>query len=498
MRKIALLYIVLLGSLASAAPATAQQIYNFYAPGDWVSFTQTRYITSIAAGFNIVYFATTDGILRYDRSQDEWLDPLTVSDGMPRNDVSKIAVDGLTDEIWIQTPSQAAYYNPTFQDWSYIAEFPMDKVQPPNISIHDLPQLFTPQGYSYFPQGFVTDRYAYEYDITQLLRDDRNRIWAGLWGLGPAEIDISRDDLKLMPQGLYEDDVAGLTVDGDEVWFLGGGSGIEGTITYYNQTTSEWSYYDPHRNSGIISDQYLTIAHDSNNVWIGTDLGLVRCDKKSHTFKSYSHFDGIYGQRVTALLPIENNLMIGTDEGISVFDIKRDTIYNANSELTAGLLVFDFAINGRTIYAATERGIYTLQWGGSSWKPLKLKDPLLHGYVYNIQVADSSLYAISDDGVVVVDLNDNSTKVWDLYTEFKNADLFVLLVHDGVIWVGGTSGLFRYNARTRTWYQYSENDGLISSHVTSLSPDGNFIWIGTDSGATRFYWANFNRNDWYK
>jgi ligand-binding sensor domain-containing protein len=174
--------------------------------------------------------------------------------------------------------------------------------------------------------------------------------------------------------------------------------------SYFDQVAGTWSYYNPRRTGGIVSDQYYTITHDEKNIWIGTDQGLVRAEKSSHSFESYTHFEGIFGERVTALLPIENNLMIGTDVGISVFDLKRDSIYSANSRLTAGLLVFDFAIDGRTIYAATERGIYSLKWGGSTWKPLELKDPLLGGYVYDIQVADSSLYAVSDDGVVVVDL----------------------------------------------------------------------------------------------
>lgn len=476
----------------------AQQIYNFYSPGDWVSFTNTRYVTSIATGFNTVYFGTTGGILRYDRSQDRWLDPLTISDGMPDNRVRQVVADELTDEIWVQTASQAAYYNPTFADWSYISDFPEERIEPPGISLRDLPQLLTPPGYSYFPQGFVTDRNMYEYEITELLRDDRNRIWAGLWGLGPAEIDLTINDLRLMPQGLWENSVAGLDVDGDEIWFLSAGETSIGTITYYNQATDVWSYYDPRRSGGIVSDLYFTITHDDESIWIGTEQGLIRGDKDSHTFTSYTHFEGIFGERVTALLPIENNLMIGTDAGVSVFDIKRDSIYNANSQLTAGLLVFDFAINDRTIYVATERGVYSLKWGGSTWLPLELKDPLLRGYVYDIQVVDSSLYAVSDDGVVIVDLDNRTTQVWDLYTEFKNAELFVLLVHDGVIWVGGPSGLFRYNQRTRNWYRYSENDGLISSQVSSLAADGDFIWIGTDRGATRFYWADFGRSDWYR
>src|SRR5512136_716223 len=90
-----------------------QRLYRFYNPGDWVSYTETRYVTSIARGFNTVYFGTNGGILRYDIRFDKWLDPLTISDGMPDNRVRRLAVDRMTDELWADTPLGVGYFNPT-------------------------------------------------------------------------------------------------------------------------------------------------------------------------------------------------------------------------------------------------------------------------------------------------------------------------------------------------------------------------------------------------
>jgi ligand-binding sensor domain-containing protein len=113
-----------------------------------------------------------------------------------------------------------------------------------------------------------------------------------------------------------------------------------------------------------------------------------------------------------------------------------------------------------------------------------------------MQIVDSLLYTAGDDGVVVVNLNDNSDQLYDRNTKFHNAELKILLVHQGVIWVGGSSGLFRLNKRTGNWYRYTTNDGLVSQRISGLAGDGDYVWIGTDQGVTRFFWKVFNRSDW--
>lgn len=480
----------------TAAGLHAQRIYRFYQPGDWVSFTNSRFVTGIARGFNTIYFATTGGILRYDKINERWLDPITVSDGLPDNRIRRFAVDRMTDEIWVDTPVGASYYNPTFEDWSTVINFPVEKVQPTAFTAVDMPQLFTPPGYSYFVPNILTDRNLLEYRITQMLRDDNNLAWMGVWGLGPALADLTISNLEIMPQGPYDDDVADLDIDGNEMWFLGGGQGLPGTISYYDRDDDHWEYFDARRDRGIISDQFYTVTHDRKSVWIGTELGLVRMDRRAHTFQSYSPFDGLSGERVTALHSIKNNLLIGTNEGITIFDYVRDTLYAANTDLTARLTVFDFDQRDSTIFAATDIGVLSLTWGGSTWKRMLFDAPYLRAPVYDIQVVDSLLFTVGDDGVVIVNLNDYSYTVHDRATVFRNATLTTLLVDEGIIWVGGRDGLYRFNAAKGSWYRYTTSDGLISLEVRSLAADGDYLWIGTDRGATRFFWKNFDRSDW--
>ena len=61
--------------------------------GDWVTYTNFRYVTSAAMDQTTVYFATTGGVIRFDKFTKEWLDPLTITDGLPDSRVNNIAYD---------------------------------------------------------------------------------------------------------------------------------------------------------------------------------------------------------------------------------------------------------------------------------------------------------------------------------------------------------------------------------------------------------------------
>lgn len=489
-------YFAILLALILTCDSSSQRLYRFYDPGDWVTYTNCRYVNNIARGFNAVYFGTRGGILRYDIFADKWLDPITVSDGLPSNIIRQLAVDRITDEIWVETSRGGSYFNPTWQEWRDNLSFPQDKVQPAGIRVSDLPSLFPSEGYTYMLGGTLMDHNLMEYPITRLFRDDADVVWMGIWGVGAAKGDLRRLDLKIMSFGPYDDDIAFLDRDGEDFWFLGGSNGMPGTITHYDRSLDRWEYFEPKREDGIVSDFFSALAHDERNVWIGTDQGLVRMDKRTSRFQSYTQFEGIYGEQVIALLPIKNNLLIGTDRGVSVFDLARDSIYSANSPDMRGRPIYAFAIRDRSIYAGTENGVITLDWGASQWRRLSPSTSFLTGAVYDLQVVDSILFTAGDDGVAVINLNDGSERIYDCNTRFRNAELTALLVHNGILWVGGSSGLFRLNPRTGNWYRYTTSDGLASQRVTGLVGDGEYIWIGTDQGATRFRWKAFSRSDW--
>ena len=56
------------------------------------------------------------------------------------------------------------------------------------------------------------------------------------------------------------------------------------------------------------------------------------------------------------------------------------------------------------------------------------------------------------------------------------------------VWVGKENGLLKYVKRENRWYRYSRADGLLDNSVRWILLDGDYIWLGTGRGLTRFFW----------
>ncbi len=64
-------------------------------------------------------------------------------------------------------------------------------------------------------------------------------------------------------------------------------------------------------------------------------------------------------------------------------------------------------------------------------------------------------------------------------------------VKDNIVAVGTPDGLLLiYQGNKQHHYMYTVNDGLASNNVKDLVFDGDYIWVGTDEGLTRFWYKN--------
>lgn len=61
--------------------------------------------------------------------------------------------------------------------------------------------------------------------------------------------------------------------------------------------------------------------------------------------------------------------------------------------------------------------------------------------------------------------------------------------------MGTETGLWKLRRQTGGWRVFTTEDGLPDNIVQAMLLDGEFIWLGTPQGATRFYWDNPLRID---
>jgi ligand-binding sensor domain-containing protein len=489
---------------------------GMYQEGDWVSYSVFRYVTSIALDFDHVYFGTTGGVIRYDRYEKKWDPPFTTSDGLPDNWIRNIACDPDRNEIWVDTYSGAAMYQPTFQEWSQEFDFPAHLAESDTSNVK-LPDFFMEPGLTLQPGRYLMDSNLNQYKITDYLKGDLDDLWIGTWGLGAGLASLRHLQLTILKFGLYDKDVKTILIDGDQIWF--GGSGFvyrSQGITRYDRRKGTWDYYYAPETPFLVTNQVNVMDANEEFVWFGTEDGLVRLDKKKDSWKSYSIFSGLPDNEVTALNVDGDILWIGTRYGLALYSTKRDSIARINDPLLKGIYIYCILPDSHFVWVGTERGVYTLDRSKKTWYRFSTPDNLLFGQVRSIAKysaaslhSDSldsiggTIYSGSDEiwfgtdmGVLGYNPVTDQRMIYRSKFELPEANVVKLACGERYVWVATGNGVLRLDKKRELWTEYNKEDGLLDDFVQDLVLDGDYIWFGTPQGVTRFFWNNPRLRDY--
>jgi ligand-binding sensor domain-containing protein len=470
-----------------------------YLPGDWISYSMFRYITSITQDYNRVYFGTTGGVSRYDRSAQKWDTPFTTSDGLPSNFVTDLAYDPDRNEVWANTGAGAAVYNDIFAVWNWEPSFPQ------NLSTSDtskikLPDLFTEFGPTTSGSDWVMDSHLDRYPISDYLTGEYyDELWVGTWGLNAGLASLRRLQLKMFRFGLYDKDVKALLVDGDQIWF--GGTGFTAPsagITRYDRKKANWEYYVAKYVPFLPSNQVNVIDSDSSYVWFGTEDGLAGMNKKDGRWISYSNLGGLPHNDVTALKSDGRYLWIGTSSGLALFDLEADSLRSVNDPALEDLYVSCILPDSYYVWVGTEYGVFTLDREKQTWYRFSTPEGLLNGWVRSIvrwsdgkpASGQEEIWFGTDNGILGYSPLTDERTAYDNRMNFPGLQVVKLACDDRYLWAATPDGVWKLNRATDIWVRYSTDDGLLDDNVQDLALDGDYIWFGTPQGATRFFWNN--------
>jgi ligand-binding sensor domain-containing protein len=466
-----------------------------YRPGDWISYTVLRYITSIAADFDHIYFGTTGGVSRYDRFQEKWELPFTTSDGLLDNQVRKVAYDRENDELWFDTRSGVCMYQPIFRTWYIGGEFPENFVQSSEIDTL-LPFLFMDYGYHFFSEGYITDLYLNRYSVTAYYLDEWDDLWVGTWGLNAGKGSFRYQELHMFKYGLYESDVNAVCLDKGEIWV--GGKGLytdsEG-ITRFVRGKNVWEYFDAEDISGLRTNKVNTIEADSQYVWFGTEQGLSRYDKKKNRWNTYTTFTGLRDDWVSALKSDGEVLWIGTESGLNFYWSEKDTLGYFRNRLVDNLYIYGIETDTQWVWVGTEWGVAQMDKATGDWFRFSTPDGILNSPVRSIARNKDVLWFGTEAGILSYDLQTQKRKVYQAKVNFPGTDITKILCNDKNLWVATFQGVWKMDLETEVWRLFSQEDGLLDDNVQDMVLDGDYIWFGTPEGLTRFFWNSPYRID---
>ena len=463
-----------------------------YFPGDWVSYTKTRYVRTIDVGFSNVYFGTTEGILVYDMDRDEWKDPITRSDGLPDQNIEMIAVEPDDSKIYVRTPSGYYQYEYVFEEWSPLMQFPMELYSNDLSRVQNLQTYIPPIGYHLFAPNTLQGPELRDYQIVAASETRSGDFWLGTWGRGVAKIESYGLDFELDQYGLYNSDCRAIYRSGETMYFGGRATTeSENALTVWDRDSDEWKYYEARYTDRFTSDYINDIIGAGDYIFLATDYGLVKINAKTGSFRAYTQPQYLHSDIVLSLEYNRGHLYFGTDMGMYDLDIKKDSIRYMGGTLIGDAAVLDIKFYKGDLWVGTDNGAMRYDFGTNRFYRYSSTGGALLRIITDIEEnPEGGLWFAGEDGVLLMD--DHFEESDRFYTQL-DLDGFMpnkILVSERYLWIGTDNGLYRYNRVKKDWAHYTEDDGLIYGQIFDLLLEDDYLWIATAEGVTRFYWNN--------
>jgi signal transduction histidine kinase/ligand-binding sensor domain-containing protein len=310
-------------------------------------------------------------------------------------------------------------------------------------------------------------------NVLALWEDAKDTLWIGTDGGGLWRLREGRIEAQAAREVLGIDGVRQLLEDrSGRLWIGTDGGGLD---LFRDGRFEAFSSRD-----GLPSDIVLALLEDrERNLWVGTRDGLLRL--KHRKFRVYGVRDGLANDFVTAVHESrDGRLWVGSRAGLDRFDTDSGRAAGANPGPRDTVLSILEDETG-ALWIGTRSGLLRSENGRTT--EYRTAEGLPSEYV--------AALAPGRGGVVWAGTRRGLVQIRDGRVRSAprgpNAPFDVTAVHeqaDGTVWVGTEShGLFRLQAGE--WRSWGTGDGLAHPTVTSLSDDGESLWITTPSGLGR-------------
>jgi len=487
------------GLLMAIALATGGDTADII-PGQFVSWSDFSYVTTIAVGQEYAYFGTTEGIMLFDRYLDRWDDPITESDGLGSGMINRIAVSFDDQVLSVETEAGIYTLDRAIGKWYFDTDFPFEdyrdsRPKPP------LPLLFMPVGYRMDPDGLVQDNYFRRFEITAWLEDNfNNNIYAGTWGLGPLLVNGRNLEAEIEPGGLLQKQTDAIYIEGDSIW-LAGNAGRRRPeheyfrlgVTLYDRQDRSFRHFEPRMLTGFDSEIIYDIAGDRKNIYFAGQQGLTILKRGDDYFYTLNRRDGLPDTKTTALTVAGDSVWIGTARGLSLYTPSVDTLVTVGGKLLRERFITDLEIAEDRLIIGTDRGAYYIDIASKKIGRLRDSEGNLAGTIRHICYFEDELFISTDWALTRINLNNERAEQVP-YSD-RPGGVFSAAANEKYIAAATGEGLILIERETKRKRTFTELDGLLSVNISVMVPEGDSLWIGSDQGLTRFLWVNPERVD---
>jgi len=475
---------------------------------DFLTIGSYTDITAITATDYYAYFGSSSGILRYDILNHEFIEPLGFDNGLSGTTIRRLAASFDDEKLWVETDLGVYLYERVFGYWTQESGFPA--LQTGGSYVSPEPIHNSPFGFTYFPDGILMDKAGRQYVTDPIYQDKSGYLWLGVRNFGPARSEVNGGDLEFLTFGLLENDVSALYRIGDTL-LVGGylqGSTRAG-LTEIDLNTGIFDYVEQGVTQNFPENDVLSLGESNKALLVGSPLGLYEISKKDHSLLGhYDRFSGLPGTQVNASFGFGDTILVATEFGLGVLYGDSTGVVALRRNILEGRRVYclepvypggrrkpplSSRVRPRYVWIGSEKGAYRLNV--RTFKLKKLTDPelILDGPVRRIRIVGSNLWLLARDGLVRINVQTGKSESFPEVNRFTDHTSFA--VNERLIAIGTQSGLalipFQVKNGKRkqsTTIRFTTNDGLPSNYISSVEFVGDFLWIGSARGLSRFWW----------
>ena len=303
-----------------------------------------------------------------------------------------------------------------------------------------------------------------------------------------------------MEDGLSHSTIFAINQDKEgNLWF----ATYDGVNKYdgYNFTVYRHEYANP---NSIASDITRCIAiDDSDQIWVGTREGLSFYNRRKNSFSNYYYKKNGINVPINSIAPIKENwLMLGTAEGILLFDIKKECFINDTLPSLHLLKPTVLVRQGEYIYIGAEDGVYTYTLSGGKLERLVSMPAGIRIHAILCQMFSRIWMATEGDGLFMYDAKTKELKNYRYESEQSGLNSNYVrsleLDTENRLWVGTYSGLNIYKEATDNFSSIKSSEiqegSLSQNSVRSIFKDSQGgMWLGTYWGGLNYYHPLCNR-----
>jgi hypothetical protein len=508
------LALALLVPAAWAVPLRAQS--HFWREDERVIVTDLSVIQAIAASETRVYVAGTDALGLYDHRFHQWAPPVTEADGYPHEPITVALADPAEEAVWLGTATAVVRYRPTLREferflvpggardlafdrddplrglfilaaggWQLLPRggFATSPASPPRRSVHPLradeidariPFLQT------MGAAALLDERLRQFQLTSATRVPNTEVYfLGTNGMGIVKVDALMATIEPVPYGLLSPGASAVLAVQNGVWVGSDERATRPGLTFVADDLQQFAFEEGPRGTGFGASVVRALALRGDEVWAGTDQGIVRVEPGGTT-RRLQHVDGLPDNDTYALARSPSRLWVGTARGLAY--VPGDTV---RVERTDGPAVPALAVVGA---------------GDSAWVGLTegLGLALPDGQLFLAPGADTLpelrepvvAIALRADTLVVATANRLVWRAgsggWTVERILSEvAPISALVADSGGLWVGGQVGLARVHLATHVVRAFPVPRDVPAA-VRAIATTQRYVWVATESGLVRF------------